>query len=166
MNLSYIINWEGYGLSGVVLTILGSGLTIYFARSAKLNSERAADAAENTRSLIKTVDSFSECKLIEMSLREIVMRMDNSEWDRVSDSAQNIRTSTSLILSTLEPPEDSALRDALVEIRTQMQTLHDSATKQYHGRKDADPVLIKRRVSSLSERLTEVQAELRRTVER
>lgn len=84
MDWGAILNWNGYGLLGLIASVVGAGLTILFsfraARSAKSAEEAAGQAADHARKTLHLTNTISELQNLENIFRNLKSEMENSKW--------------------------------------------------------------------------------------
>ena len=160
----------GWSFWGVIVSVVGTGLSVYFAWQASKNAKKAADAADNTRRIVSFVDTVSELSRVLRLIKEVRMRVDRNEWDRVSELAEDVRVIVAGLsnASVLRFSENS--RELVTGILVQMTTLGRTSDAEHHRanvgppQKPIDPVRIKSVLGGLSQDVAVVLAEIKEKV--
>ena len=160
-----LYNWPGYDFWGIVLALSGSGASVFFAFRASKNATRAAEAAESAKRSVSAVDIISECSRVLRLFKEIRMRIDKNEWDRVSELTEDVRVAVSTVNQAAKDNLSETSQEALSNVLSQMSTMARTADKNYHNGTTIDPVRIKSVLAKLSEELSAALAELKQKVE-
>ncbi len=168
--ISTFYAWIGWSFWGVIVSVVGTGLSVYFAWQASKNAKKAADAADSTRRIVSFVDTVSELSRVLRLLKEVRMRVDRHEWDRVSELAEDVRVIVAGLLNASVLRFSDSSRALVVGILAQMTTLGRTSDSEHHRgtdgvqQKPIDPVRIKGVLGGLSQDVAIVLAEIKEKV--
>ncbi len=160
-----IYSWPGYDFWGVILSLVGFIFSIGFAVRASMNAQRAAQAAESAKRSISKLDVITECSKVLRLFKEIRVRIDADEWDRVSELAEDVGVAISGVseVARLEMSEES--QEVMSDVLAQMIVMSRSADKHYHNQSKVDPVKVKAVLGKLSQKMASVVGEVKAKVE-
>lgn len=106
---------------GNLASAFGAILTVYYSHSASRSARLAKEAANETRSQIKSFDLLSELSRIDGRVSDLLARVEAKDWALAADRAQEIYQSISTAISAssafLSPETIEKLTSSIAQFR-------------------------------------------------
>ncbi|MBY5934403.1 hypothetical protein KUV51_15455 [Tateyamaria omphalii] len=155
-----LYDWPGYDFWGVLLALVGFAASISFARSASSKASAAKSAALEAKRNLVLVDTVGQLRTTEQILTELRLRLDQPQWQLISEKCGLIRSSLASILrgQTIRLPD--AVKEDLLSIQGQITNLQEEADKAAHTDAPVNIVKAKRALAGCLETVSGAIREL------
>lgn len=161
MSLEDILNWNGWGLAGSILSFFGLIFAFTASRNARNAKQAAEQSAEEARRTITAVEAIHEFGNVQSKLREIANKIDGNIWDRASELLISINNSVTQVSNSSTFKCSSESRNLLAGFQSQIKTLNTTVLKAQHQSGPIDSVKVKKILFTQSESISAILAELK-----
>lgn len=164
MDFEPLLNWNGWGATGFVVSLTGVLFAFLANSNAKSAKIAATDAAEDVKRTIASVEAISEFGNVLNNLNEIRLKIDGQVWDKVSELCTYVNNSVALVTKTPTFQCSAETRDSLALFQAQIRVLNTSVLKAQHNGGQFDAVKAKKVLFTQSESISAILAELKSEV--
>lgn len=158
--------WRDYvSIAGLIVSLLGAALTVWYSWSAKNAAEAAQAAATDTKVRIANVDVFATIKDLLAMLRDIGIRVEGGEHGVAREKALDAIASAIDIIESPDVLLTQEKQELLSIFVVQMRELNETLLANTRSKRNVDVARILGVLALQREALTKVQAEAKRRLQ-
>ncbi|MDC0736753.1 hypothetical protein N6L24_00540 [Cognatishimia sp. SS12] len=160
-----VFSWPGYDFWGILLAMVGFAFSIAFAARASSKASVAANAAHAAKRSMINADTASQITLVQQMLVEIRLRVENQQWEQVSEKCEAIRVIVAPLLSSGNVELSEETEKSLIGLQAQMASLQKSSDEIRHNGSDFNLVKIKSVLAKQAEAVAKAVREIKDNTE-
>jgi hypothetical protein len=117
------------GLLGLVASVVGTILTVWYSAKAAGAAEAASHAASETRKQVKSINLLADLGSALSLLDDLRRRLDAGSWEMVSERSQQVRLLLSPLSRIVEEVCGQKYGETIGEVVVQMKILGETSEK-------------------------------------